>query len=114
MVSIIRKYKCDICNKIYRFENEALKCESKGHAEEPKFNIGECYNFVTEYQPNPYGYEDYEGIELIRIIDIKKSHKVKYICEVYDEIEKEWYMNDYTIEGNDYFNNWQRGKVEAL
>lgn len=112
MVTVISKYKCEICNKVYDSYNEANNCQMQGYKEEPKFNIGECYNFVTAYEYGSYDNEDYEGIELIRIIDIIKSHKVKYICEVYDEAEKEWYIKDYIIEGNDYFNNWQRGNYK--
>lgn len=114
MVSELIKYTCDICNKVCDTLEEANECESSGYTEHPIFNIGECYNFVTAMNQGSWGEPDYEGIETIKIVGIDESHKVKYICEVYDEVEEEWYMKNYIIEGNDYFKYWNRGKVDFI
>lgn len=111
MVSELVKYTCDICNKIYNTKNEAIECESVGYSELPIFEIGDCYDFVMSVNRCPYDKNDYEGVEIIKITNIIKSHKIKYICDVYDEIEEEWYMKGYVIEGNDYFEHWNRGRV---
>lgn len=112
MVSELIKYTCNICSKVYENIEEAIECEAIGYTEKPIFNIGDRYNFVTVMNQGLWGKPDYEGIEMIKIVDIVESHKIKYICEVYDDIEEEWYMKDYIIEGNDYFYYWNRGKVE--
>lgn len=111
MVSVISKYKCDICNRVYNTLEEANKCEEKGYTETPSFSVGDTYNFVISFNHGQYGEPDYEGIEIVKIVDIIHSHKVIYHCNIYDEYNHVWDKDIEVIEGDFYFKHWNRGKV---
>lgn len=53
----ILHYACSICGTIYKTEQEAVHCESKGR-EEPKFNVGE---FITVDQEDYGTFGWYDG-----------------------------------------------------
>ena len=113
MVTSLVVYQCDICKKKYNNLNEAEQCESKG-VEKATYRIGEMYDFVTSYILGNDFQDEYVGIETIRIKEIVEAHTCVYICEVWDELEKCWYTDTYEIEGNKYFEVWNRGKIENL
>lgn len=93
----VERFQCELCNKLYLTEQDAIKCENLGK-ELPIAEVGQ----EVEYELIPQGFNPfYITLRISKIEDY--GHYLNYSFEEYYDDYEEWCEFPESVYGNDQF-----------